>query len=95
MRFEIQLESAAYALIGAGATDVMNYTIANPRIQTSCYQLSDLVSRSLNELSSTSGLEILAETCFLSSTIRSTNTIQLESSKACSRALGAYLKEFP
>jgi hypothetical protein len=62
LRFEVVYESALNAFTCANATDVPSFTVVNQRFQTESYLLSDLVQRSLNEQSASSGLEIVGVT---------------------------------
>ena len=60
---------------------------------TEAYQLSDLVLRNLNQISSSSGLEYVYTTWFSTSGKRSGTSINIESGKACSRALSCFYVE--
>lgn len=96
LRFELVFETAQTAMMGVNATDNMSYEIKQCRIQTESYLLSDLVLRSLNETSASSGLEIVIKTAHNSFGNRTgTKSLNADMGKACSRALSFILKERP
>lgn len=71
------------------------YQIVKPKIETESYMLTDSISRYLNGMAATTGLEFVFNTHF--NTINSRNfataSLNVESRRACSRALGAVYKE--
>jgi len=95
MRIEIEWENAeiAFAPIEDNVIDSFTYTIHDLHINARSVQLTDACQRYLNELSSSSGLEIVYTDW---ETTEQTNVsggqINLEVRKAASRALKAYGK---
>jgi hypothetical protein len=96
MRFDLQLATAARAMQKSTAvttTDPLSYEIVDCAIVCESYQLSDLILRNLNQMSSSSGLEYIFTTWFSTSGRRNTNSINIESRKAVSRALMMFYSE--
>lgn len=93
LRIELELAPSVEALKAAAATDIPGYAISDIHVQCDSYQLTDLVQRQLNQMASTSGLEVVYSTFFDTQSSRATSTLNLESRKAVSRALGAVFKE--
>ena len=89
MRIELQLASADKAFVRTSGTAALNYEIVDCCIVTESYMLSDLVLRTLNQISSSSGLEYVFNSWFTTSDKRTTNSMEIESRKAVSRALAA------
>lgn len=93
MRIELTLESALNALIYTGATNVPNYQVTAIRLDCECYQLSDMVMRSLNNQASTSSLEVTSVTVHDTQSRRSQSSVNVDCGKACSRALRYLYRE--
>ena len=96
LRIDLQLASANRAF-QKSTTDVsttpLNYQITDCAIVCESYQLSDLVLRTLNQISSSSGLEYVYNTWFNTSGKRASSSINIESRKAVSRALSCFYVE--
>jgi hypothetical protein len=101
LRIEIALAPAlqAFSLRDySGATPgwTYKYSVINPRIQCDAYMLTDSVMRTLNEAAASSGLEVVFPTYFTTIQSRSTTLLNMESRRACSRALSAfYMEQIP
>jgi hypothetical protein len=98
MKIELQLAPAAEALVQVAAEekgDTLDYAIVRCHVVTESYLLSDLVMRSLNNMSATSGLEVTSKSCYNNITVRSTSQINIDVSKSVSRALSFVYKERP
>ncbi len=95
LRIELLLENANIALVAAGTSASLGYTIVDIRIEAECYTLSDLVLRSLNNMAASSALEVVSVTAHDTQSTRATSTINVESGKAVSRALGYLYRERP
>ena len=96
LRFDIQLETGNRALQKSTTVTTNNplsYEIVDCAIVCESYQLSDLILRNLNQMSSSSGLEYLFTTWYSTSGRRNTNSINIESRKAVSRALLMFYAE--
>ena len=100
LRIEIALTPAyqAFSLVKATGTNPPNnwkytYTVRNPRIQCDAYMLTDSIMRTLNEAAASSGLEVVFPTYFTTIQTRVGNTLNMESRRACSRALSAFYTE--
>jgi hypothetical protein len=94
LRFELVFETALNAMTTLNASDVPSYVVVNQRFQTESYLLSDLVQRSLNEQSASSGLEVVGVTAHNTIGGRSgSNQRNLDIAKAVSRALTFHYKE--
>ena len=92
LRIEIVLASAIKALSGNAAAQ---YRIKNCSIKLDSYQITDSISRQLNEAAASSGLEVVFRTYFTTVGTRSSANLNFESRRACSRALAAVYKEQP
>ena len=98
LRIEIAL-TPAYQAFSLQVTDAVNndwtygYSVINPRIQCDAYMLTDSIMRTLNEASASSGLEIVFPTYFTTIQSRSSTLLNMESRRACSRALSAFYTE--
>ena len=99
LRIEIALAPAyqAFSLIeNSPANFTYKYSVINPRIQCDAYMLTDSVMRTLNEAAASSGLEVVFPTYFTTIQSRSSTLLNMESRRACSRALSAfYLEQVP
>lgn len=96
LRIELTLNPGSQCLIAADGTAGTNYgyQIFTPRIMCDSYMLTDSITRSLNESAASSGLEIVFKTYFTTVGSRSnTNVINVESRRACSRAMSAFYME--
>jgi hypothetical protein len=95
MRIELLMSSASDAMASSSnATgQVMNYAISNASLNLQSYLLSDVVLRTLNQMSAANGLEIVSSTNYVAVGERSTNTLNLELGKAASRALSCIYAE--
>jgi len=90
LRLDIQLETANRALqqsTSSASTAPLSYEIIDCAVVCESYQLSDMILRNLNQMASSSGLEYLFTTWYSTSGRRNTNSINIESRKAVSRAL--------
>ncbi len=96
MRMELQLESAQKSIMCTTNTDVPGYEIQEIRLETECYQLSDLVLRTLNDMA-VNGLEVVTTTAFQFPGSRpgTSASINLDIGKSVSRALGFVWRERP
>ena len=94
-RIELLLEDASMAMVGDSTVTTQNYEITSASLNLQSYMLSDLILRTMNEMSSTSGLEIVHQTCYSAIGQRSNTTSSIELSKAASRALKAVYHERP
>lgn len=92
-RIEIEWESGLQSLIATNADDVPAYSISDIRVECDSYQLTDLILRSLNEMASQTGLEVVFSTYFSTQATRAASSLNIESRKAVSRALGAFMRE--
>jgi len=70
-----------------------SYQVESMRIQSEAYLLSDIVMRTLNELSASGGLEIVGQTAFSVSGFRSGDQLNIDLSKSASRALKFCMRE--
>jgi len=99
LRIEIALTPAYQAfsrVAGTHASRTYGYSVIQPRIQCDAYMLTDSVMRSLNEAAASSGLEVVFPTYFTTIQSRSSSLLNMESRRACSRALSAfYLEQAP
>lgn len=98
LRIELTLNPGSQCLVAADSTGTPNYgyTVFTPRIMCDSYMLTDSITRSLNESAASSGLEIVFKTYFTTVGSRAnTNTINVESRRACSRAMSAFYIELP
>ena len=90
LRLDIQLETANRAMQqpeSSTSTAGLSYEIIDCAVVCESYQLSDMILRNLNQMASSSGLEYLFTTWYSTSGRRNTNSINIESRKAVSRAL--------
>jgi len=99
LRIEIALAPAfaAFSKIeNTGPNRTYGYSVIQPRIQCDAYMLTDSIMRSLNEAAASSGLEIVFPTYFTTIQSRNGTLLNMESRRACSRALSAfYLEQVP
>jgi len=96
MRLELEFENAHDALISTSGTTVNDYSISDIYLSCDSYQLTDAVSREINTAASTSGLEVVYSTWHNTQSSRiNTGVTNIESRKAVSRALQAFLVERP
>jgi hypothetical protein len=98
LRIELTLNPGSQCLVAMDTSGTPNYgyTISTPRIMCDSYMLTDSITRSLNESAASSGLEIVFKTYFTTVGSRAnTNTINVESRRACSRAMSAFYIELP
>ncbi len=96
LRIELTLNPASQCLMAADTTAGTDYQyqIFTPRIMCDSYMLTDSITRALNESAASSGLEIVFKTYFTTVGSRSnTNVINVESRRACSRAMSAFYIE--
>ena len=92
LRIEIVLASPITSL-KTTAEIAPDYQITGCRVECDSYQLTDSIVRSLNESAASSGLEVVFKTYFTTVGTRTTSNLNLESRRACSRALAAAYKE--
>ena len=52
------------AMVGDSTVTNQNYEITSASLNLQSYMLSDLILRTMNEMSSNSGLEIVHQTCY-------------------------------
>ena len=99
LRIEIALAPAYQAftkIADTGVSRKYDYSVIQPRIQCDAYMLTDSIMRSLNESAASSGLEVVFPTYFTTIQSRNTTLLNMESRRACSRALSAfYLEQDP
>jgi hypothetical protein len=100
LRVELLFENAANAMMVQSSADTgvtLNYSIDEIYLQLECYQLSDNVLRSLNEMASTSALEVVSVTAHNTQGSRGSgnNSLSLDCGRACSRALAFLYRERP
>lgn len=98
LRIELTLNPGSQCLMAADTTvgPTYQYQIFTPKIMCDSYMLTDSITRALNESAASSGLEIVFKTYFTTVGSRSnTNVINVESRRACSRAMSAFYIEFP
>ncbi len=96
LRIEILFELAGNALMSTTSTaSAMDYLITDCRFETECYQLSDMVLRSLNDQASSSGLEIVGVTAYNTQFNRTQAAVSVDVSKAVSRAISYIYRERP
>jgi len=96
MRIEIEWESAREALTAVNAANVNNYNITDIYVSADAHQLTDAIQRTLNTAASTTGLEVVYPTWHTTQGSRINTGVQnIESRKAVSRALQAFIVERP
>jgi len=96
LRLELLLEQPGVALMSAvSGTDLLNYSIVNIRLVAECYQLTDMALRVLNTMASTSALEVVSVTAHDTQATRLAASINVDSGRACSRALAYLYRERP
>jgi len=96
MRIELQMEDARAAMVQGDATALVSaYEISVASLNLQSYLLSDVVLRTLNEMSASSGLEIVHETVYSAVGQRNSSVLNTELSKAASRCLKAVYHERP
>lgn len=101
LRFELTLESAANACVALPpvappTADVTpSYEVIRVQMQMDSYMLSDISLRVLNQAAAANSLEITATTCHNTISSRVTSSLNLDSGKSVSRALGSVFKERP
>lgn len=92
-RFEILLESASAAMIGAAKTDALNYSISACRIDFETYLLTDSVMSVINQVAASTGLEVVSATTQDTQSIRNSTRLVVDVARSCSRALSVLYKE--
>lgn len=95
MRLELLLESSANALVGNTTGLTMSYAISSIRLDLVCVQLSDFAARALNQMASTSSLELVTTTAQNTQATRTAATLNVDNGRACSRALMFLFRERP
>ncbi|MES2216589.1 MAG: hypothetical protein V4481_04820 [Patescibacteria group bacterium] len=93
LRIELLLEQASVALVGNTTGLTLNYEITDIRFEAECYQLSDLVLRSLNDQAAESALDVVSMTAYNTAFSRAASTVNVDCSKAVSRAIGFLYRE--
>jgi hypothetical protein len=92
-RFEILLAPAASCLLGTAASDTLNYSITQCRLELESYLLTDSVMKVINQVAATQGLEVVAATCQNTQSNRLSSQVVVDVAKSCSRALNVLYKE--
>lgn len=90
MRIDITLNRKQIAFLWSGTytgTPVTAYAIKNLEIVADAYQLSDAVTKKLNQISATSGLEVLYNGVLQNSRVTGSTEILLNTTQSCSRAV--------
>ena len=95
MKIELLLSSASEALVMKNAAATPSYLVSSCSLNLQSYLLSDVVMRTLSEMSSSSGLELVHETVYSAIGQRTSTVVNQEFSKACSRCLKAIYHERP
>ena len=95
MKIELLLEDAAVAMVMKSSAATAGYLVSSCSLNLQSYLLSDVVSRTLSEMSSQSGLELVHETVYSAIGQRSSTVLNTEFSKAASRVLKAIYHERP
>ena len=93
MRIELTCEDAGLAMMQNAAATANGYEIVAASLNLQSYLLSDVVLRTLNEASASSGLEVVHETVYSAIGQRSTTMYNAELTKAASRCLKAVYHE--
>lgn len=99
MKVEILLENPANAMMDAspGAAGInnkiLNYHVVACRLDLESYLLTDSVQTVLNEEASSRGLDVVSATTVDTQAQRTNNTISVDVSRSCSRALSVVYKE--
>ena len=87
------MEDAAVALKAASATDIPGYEISACSLNLSSYILSDVVLRTINESSASTGLELVHQTIYSAIGQRTGTLLNTELSRAASRVLKSVYRE--
>ncbi len=95
LRVELLLAPSGQALVANTAALTVSYAISQIRLDLVCVQLSDFALKSLNQSAATSSLELLTRTVQTTTGTRSSTTLNLDSGRACSRALMSIWREHP
>ena len=95
MRIELLCESADVAMSQSGIAPTTSYEITSASLNLQSYLLSDVVLRTLNEASASSGLEVVHQTVYSAIGQRSSTMFNSELTKAASRCLKAVYHERP
>jgi hypothetical protein len=96
MRIELLLEDGAKSMVQSEGTATSSaYEITAASLNLQSYLLSDVVLRTLNEMSASSGLEIVHETVYGAVGQRSSTMLTTELGKSASRCLKALYHERP
>ena len=95
MKIELLLESADVAMVMKSAAATPSYLVSSCSLNLQSYLLSDVVMRTLSEMSSSSGLELVHETVYSAIGQRTSTVLNTEFSKAASRVLKAVYHERP
>ena len=90
LRIELVLASPITSLQAAAAAD---YQITGCSIKLDSYQITDSITRTLNEAAASSGLEVVFKTYFTTVGTRTSDNLNFESRRSCSRALAVTYKE--
>ena len=93
MRLELLCEDGLSAIQQSGSTVTTAYEITAASLNLQSYLLSDVVLRTLNEMSASSGLEVCHQTVYSAIGQRSTTMYNAELTKAASRCLKAVYHE--
>ena len=94
MRIELLLEDGKQAMVQGNSTPTASaFEISNATLNLQSYLLSDVVLRSLNEMSASSGLELVHSTVYSAVGQRSSSLLTSEIGKSASRCLKAIYHE--
>lgn len=93
LRIELLFEQASVALVSSVTGTTMDYSIEDIRFEAECYQLSDLVLRALNDQAAESALDVVSMTAYNTIFSRAAATVNVDCSKAVSRAIGFLYRE--
>jgi len=96
LRIELLFELAGNALMSTTTTGISaDYLITDCRFETECYQLSDMVLRTLSDQAASSGLEVVSVTAYNTQFNRTIASVNVDCSKAVARALSFVYRERP
>jgi hypothetical protein len=93
LRFELLMEDANVGLKAASSTDTAGYEITACSLNLSSYILSDVVLRTINESSASSGLELVHQTIYSAIGQRTGTLLNSELGRAASRVLKCVYRE--
>ena len=94
MRIELLLEDGKQAMVQGDSTPTASaFEISNATLNLQSYLLSDVVLRTLNEMSASSGLELVHQTTYSAVGQRSSSLLTSELGKSASRCLKAIYHE--